>query len=338
MKKGFTIIELMIVISIISLISAIVIPKYSNITSEAKIANVQANLSNLNTAISLYKLKNESYPDLVGNEDDLGDFTDVYSKSKMPDTPNYSGGSKSNTVYSSRSNTGGWIYIESDGVIYANLEDGTYSGDTDTEIWSGESETSNSILYDFDDDDGLIFKLGSTGTWAISEDGTLYSTGGWNGYVFMENPYSEYTIETTTTLLDLAKGYGLFIQSDEDGSGYILQFDYGLTAIVIKERDSYGKEIYSSTQYILNGNDDGNEYMDVNDEDYDGWWTDEHDISVSVTSNGDGTNSVAVSIDDEEITDEDIIIDKGTSDTNYTGFRSWGEADVEVESLSITEI
>ena len=335
MKKGFTGIELMIVVAIISLMSAIALPKFADIRSEAKIANVSGNLANLSTAIALYKLKNGSYPDLVGNEDDLDDFADVYSKSKMPNTPSYSGGSKSNTVYSSRSNTGGWLYIESDGVIYANLEDGTYSGDSDTEIWSGESGTSNSITYDFDDDDGLIF---SSGTWAISEDGTLYSTGGWNGYVFMENPYSEYTIETTSTLLNSYNGYGLFIQSDEDGSGYILQFDWGLNAIVIKERDSYGNEISSSTQYILNGNADGNEYMAFNDEDYDGWWTDEHDISVSVTSNGDGTNSVSVSIDGEEITDEDIIIDESTSDTNYTGFRSWGEADVEVESLSITEI
>ena len=140
MKKGFTGIELMIVVAIISLMSAIALPKFADIRSESKIANVSGNLANLNTAISLYKLKNESYPDLVGNEDDLGDFTDVYSKSKMPDTPSYSGGSKSNTVYNSRSNTGGWLYIESDGVIYANLEDGTYSGDADTEIWSGESE------------------------------------------------------------------------------------------------------------------------------------------------------------------------------------------------------
>ena len=323
MKKGFTGIELMIVVAIISLMSAIALPKFADIRSESKIANVSGNLANLNTAISLYKLKNESYPDLVGNEDDLSDFTDVYSKSKMPDTPSYSGGSKSNTVYSSRSNTGGWIYIESDGEIYANLDDGTYSGDVDTEIWSGESGTSNSITYDFDDDDGLIF---SSGTWAISEDGTLYSTGGWNGYVFMENPYSEYTIETTATLINLENGYGLFIQSDEDGSGYILQFDYGLNAIVIKERNSYGNEL--STTIIVRGED----YMTET------WWTSEHDISVNVTSNGDGTNSVSVSIDDEEITDEDIIINESTSDSNYTGFRSWGEADVEVESLSITEI
>lgn len=325
MRKGFTGIELMIVISIISLISAIAIPKYTNIMSESKIANVNGNLSNLNMAISIYKLKNGSYPDLVGNEDDLGDFTDFYSKSKMPKTPYYSGGSKSNTVYGSRSNTGGWLYIESGGEIYANLEDGTYSGDADTEIWSGE--TSSSITYNFDDSDGLIFKLGNTGTWEISEDGTLYSTGGWNGYVFAENPYSEYTIDVTAKLIDAVNGYGIFIQSDENGAGYILQFDYGLNAIVIKERDSSGTEL-ATTIIVRNES-----YMT------DEWWTSEHDISIDVTSNDDGTNSVSVSIDTVEITTASgIAIDSSESTTNYTGFRSWGSADVEVENLSITEI
>ena len=216
MKKGFTGIELMIVVAIISLISSIALPKFSNIRSEAKIANVSGNLSNLNMAISLYKLKNGSYPDLVGNEDDLGDFTDAYSKSKMPDTPSYSEGSKSNTVYSSRSNTGGWLYTESDGEIYANLADGIYSGDADSEVWSGESTTSNSTLYDFDDDEGLIFH---SGNWYTS-DGTLYS-GSSSGFVFMENTYSEYTIETTATLSD-GNGYGVFIQSDENSTGYYI--------------------------------------------------------------------------------------------------------------------
>ncbi len=324
MKKGFTGIEIMIVISIISLISAIALPKYINIISESKIANVRGNLSNLNTAISFYKLKNGVYPDLVGNEDNLGDFSEVYSKNKMPYTPPYSGGSKSNFVYSSRSNKGGWVYIKSDGVIYANLEDGIYSKNPSGEIWKEESSAKNSITYGFDNFDELIFK---SDIWKISEDGTLYTTGGWNGYVFAENPYSEYVIDITARLVDLANGYGVFIQSDEEGAGYILQFDYGLKSIVTKERDSSGKEL--STTFIARNED----YM-TNE-----WWTSEHNISAEVTRNNDGTNSVSVSIDNEDITaGKEIIIDKSTATINYTGFRSWGNADVEVESLNIKEI
>ena len=147
LKKGFTLIELMIVISIISLISAIVIPKYNNVTSEAKVANVQANLSNLNTAIEMYKLKNEEYPDLEGSQDNLGEFSNFYSKSKMPDTPSFEGGSESNNVTAERTDDGGWLYFKDEGEIYADLPNGAYTGDSTNEIWNDESsspETSSS--------------------------------------------------------------------------------------------------------------------------------------------------------------------------------------------------
>ena len=136
MKKGFTLIELMIVIAVISMISAIVIPKYSNVTSEAKVANVQANLSNLNTAIEMYKLKNEEYPDLEGTQDNLGEFSEFYSKSKMPDTPSFEDSSESNNVTAKRNDDGGWLYFKDDGEIYADLPNGAYTGDTVNEIWN----------------------------------------------------------------------------------------------------------------------------------------------------------------------------------------------------------
>ena len=141
LKKGFTIIELMIVLSIISLISAIAIPKYSNITSEAKVANVQANLSNLNTSIEMYKLKNGSYPELEGNQDSLGDFSDFYSKSKMPNTPYFENATKNNDVSSERSDDGGWLYFIDEGELYADLPNGAYTEDTVNEIWNEEGSS-----------------------------------------------------------------------------------------------------------------------------------------------------------------------------------------------------
>lgn len=139
LKKAFTLIELMIVLSIISLISAIAIPKYSDLTSEAKVANVQANLSNLNTAIEMYNLKNGSYPEFEENQDSLGDFSDFYSKSKMPYTPYFESGTKNNDVSSERSNDGGWLYFIDEGEIYADLPNGAYTEDTLNEIWNDES-------------------------------------------------------------------------------------------------------------------------------------------------------------------------------------------------------
>lgn len=43
MKKGFTLTELMAVITIIGLLSAIAMPRFTNITNSAKAAQVQGN-------------------------------------------------------------------------------------------------------------------------------------------------------------------------------------------------------------------------------------------------------------------------------------------------------
>ena len=269
----------------------------------------------------MYEIKKGNYPDLSG---DLGDFTDYYSKSKLPSTPPYEGEAKNNKVYTERTNNGGWLYSQITGEIYANLADGTYSGDALTEIWQEEAaSTNNSISYDFSNENSLSNFSGNLKGWSI-DDGKLVSDGSWNGYAFLENPYSEYSIETTATLTDLAWGYGVFIQSDSEGGGYIFQFDKGLNALVIKERDSTGKEL-SSTK--LNTSE-----IDINDE----WWTSEHDVKIEVTQNSASSNVATIYIDDQEITNGGIEIDSSTGN-NYTGFRSWGSG-VEVDDISISEI
>ena len=49
-KKGFTIVELVIVIAVIGILSAILIPTFVNLTSEARKKELQANLRNAYTA------------------------------------------------------------------------------------------------------------------------------------------------------------------------------------------------------------------------------------------------------------------------------------------------
>ena len=147
MKKAFTIIELMIVISVIGLLSAIAIPKFTDISRSAKVANVQGNLSNLRTAIGIYYVKTSSYPDIENNEDLESiinleyKFTEFYNRSTMPETPSSETTSETNNVVSDRDNTGGWLYYYDEGEIYGNLENGTYTGDGSTEIWEEEDES-----------------------------------------------------------------------------------------------------------------------------------------------------------------------------------------------------
>lgn len=62
MKKGFTLIELMIVIAIIALLAAVAVPKFTGATDAAKKSNVLANLTTLRTSIAMFQVRNGRFP------------------------------------------------------------------------------------------------------------------------------------------------------------------------------------------------------------------------------------------------------------------------------------
>lgn len=61
-RRGFTLIEIMVVIVILALLAALVGPKIIGRSDDAKLADAKVQIRNLETALKLYKLDNGNYP------------------------------------------------------------------------------------------------------------------------------------------------------------------------------------------------------------------------------------------------------------------------------------
>lgn len=61
-NRGFTLIELMVVIVILSLLAVLVGPKIIGRSDDAKVADAKVQIRNFETGLKLYKLDNGSFP------------------------------------------------------------------------------------------------------------------------------------------------------------------------------------------------------------------------------------------------------------------------------------
>ena len=121
-QKGFTMIELVVVLVLIGLIAAIAIPKYLDVTTNAKTKTLRGSLSSVRAAVQLSYSKSvldgtPAYPSLNSS---------IFSDGNIPDdvyTPTTSVKYDTNDPISGFDNAGGWIYNKTTGEVRINLTD-----------------------------------------------------------------------------------------------------------------------------------------------------------------------------------------------------------------------
>ncbi len=70
-KKGFTIIELLIVIAVIAILVGIALPRFKGMRDEGNIAKAKGELRTLQTAVESYRIHDGAYPAAAGWQDTL---------------------------------------------------------------------------------------------------------------------------------------------------------------------------------------------------------------------------------------------------------------------------
>ena len=75
-KKGFTLVELVIVLAIIGILIAIAIPVYNNVLSSAETKADNSNIAMIEDAILVYKADTGDYPDVTTFDDLIDTLND----------------------------------------------------------------------------------------------------------------------------------------------------------------------------------------------------------------------------------------------------------------------
>lgn len=86
-QAGFTLIEIMVVVVILSILAAIVVPRIMDRPDQARIVKARQDISSLENALKLYKLDNYYYPST-----DQGLEALVAKPTDSPEPKNYKGG------------------------------------------------------------------------------------------------------------------------------------------------------------------------------------------------------------------------------------------------------
>lgn len=137
-RYAFTLVELLIVVIILGILAAVVIPQFSDASTDTKFSSLGTNLATIRGQIELYKLQhNGVYPLLASFTDQMTKKTNVGGTTsggdvkfgpylqRIPNNPFTNTNDVSSTV--STDGTKAWYYVETTGQFNAN-DGGTTAG------------------------------------------------------------------------------------------------------------------------------------------------------------------------------------------------------------------
>jgi general secretion pathway protein G len=142
-RKGFTLVEILIVVIILGILAAIVIPQFTNASEDARKGNMKSQLQTLRSQIELFKLQHR---DNAPPQATFWDFLTKYSTDDIGVAPDGVASSaaltkygpymqsasenpltKSTSVEAAPGTSVGWVYNENTGEIHGVAKDGTQS-------------------------------------------------------------------------------------------------------------------------------------------------------------------------------------------------------------------
>ena len=125
-KKGFTLIELVMVIVILGILAASVVPRFLDLTTQAKIAATKGSLGGIRAAILVDYADNAA----SGNASFPASITtSMFADAKIPaeSVSGAQGTAVAVGTYAPSADTGGWLYNSAAGTVVINTNVSNYS-------------------------------------------------------------------------------------------------------------------------------------------------------------------------------------------------------------------